>query len=249
MWKLRISGPDDQPSSFDLKEKSLSLGRSSENDLSYPHDPWLSRRHLQFEKQHDDTWCVRDCDTRNGTVINSKKLKAAEAIKAGDRISAGHLTIEVLDHDQTRSDNTLGIRRDVDNSELSGLMTSLEMTLGEEDACLRHSDDAKIFISSTFADLKDYRQAVFEAIVGSGLSSENMIFWSADERSPLQVSLDRVRQSDGLILIVAHRYGYVPDGSTYSITEQEYSAAREAGIPVFAFLIDDELPWPPQHID
>ena len=107
----------------------------------------------------------------------------------------------------------------------------------------------RIFISSTFVDLKAYRQAVYDSVIGSELAADNMIYWSADERSPTNVSIDRVRQSDAVILLLAHRYGYVAEGAQRSITEQEYEAAKAAKIPVLAFLIDEAIPWPPQHIE
>jgi serine/threonine-protein kinase PknK len=107
----------------------------------------------------------------------------------------------------------------------------------------------RIFISSTYSDLLEYRQAASAAIVGLGHQSDDMELWSADNRSGAQYSVDRVLQSDVLLLVLAHRYGKVPDGEKFSITELEYLAARDAGIPVLAFFVDPELPWPPQDID
>src|ERR1022692_370135 len=54
--------------------------------------------------------------------------------------------------------------------------------------------------------------------------------------------------ADAVICIVAHRYGYVPpvelggDGER-SITWLEVDAAKSAGKPVFAFLVDPKAPW------
>jgi uncharacterized protein DUF4062 len=62
-------------------------------------------------------------------------------------------------------------------------------------------------------------------------------------------SLDEIQQSDALVGIYAHRYGYVPAGQLVSITEREYDFARVQGKPVFCFLIDDEQPWIPKFID
>ncbi|MBV8569094.1 MAG: SpoIIE family protein phosphatase, partial [Acidobacteriaceae bacterium] len=78
----------------ELRKPTLSLGRSADNDLAYPDDPWLSRYHLCFE-QHDSAWFVKDCASRNGTVVNATSLKVPHKIRTGDRIYAGHLTIEV----------------------------------------------------------------------------------------------------------------------------------------------------------
>jgi serine phosphatase RsbU (regulator of sigma subunit) len=92
--ELLISGPEGSSTKVELRKATLSLGRSADNDLAYPDDPWLSRYHLCFE-QHDATWFVKDCASRNGTVVNATSLKAPHKIRSGDRIYAGHLTIEV----------------------------------------------------------------------------------------------------------------------------------------------------------
>jgi serine phosphatase RsbU (regulator of sigma subunit) len=92
--ELVIIGPDGDSKTVPLTRSVLSLGRSSENDLSYPNDPWLSRNHLRFELRGSD-WIVADCQSRNGTVLNHLPLREPQALSAGDRIYAGHLTIEV----------------------------------------------------------------------------------------------------------------------------------------------------------
>jgi hypothetical protein len=107
----------------------------------------------------------------------------------------------------------------------------------------------RIFISSTFEDLREYREATFAAIRSLGHAAEDMLTWSADERTPLTVSLDRVRHSDVVVLLVAHRYGTPPPGKRISITEAEYRAARDAGVPVLAFFLDESVPWPPAFIE
>jgi hypothetical protein len=55
-------------------------------------------------------------------------------------------------------------------------------------------------------------------------------------------------EADAVICIVAHRYGYVPprelggDGERF-ITWLEVDAAKRAGKPVFAFLVDPRASW------
>jgi Domain of unknown function (DUF4062)/Protein kinase domain len=106
-----------------------------------------------------------------------------------------------------------------------------------------------IFISSTFADLTRYREVVHSAIRRLQNHAEDMIYWSADERQAAVASVDKVNQADLLILIVAHRYGSIPANDTRSFVELEYSAAREKGLPVLAFFIEPDYPWPPDYID
>lgn len=111
------------------------------------------------------------------------------------------------------------------------------------------ANNLRVFISSTFSDLQEHRQAVFDALQGLGVQGDNMVYWSADERSGATLSVDRVGACDALLLLVAHRYGHVPEGATASITEQEYLEARRREIPVLAFFLDERVAWPPDRID
>ncbi len=107
----------------------------------------------------------------------------------------------------------------------------------------------RVFVSSTYEDLKEYREAAFRAIHSLLGYSDDMIFWSADERDAATVSTERVKQCDLVILLLAHRYGYIPPGEKHSITELEYRTAKKSNIPTLAFLIDEETPWPPMYIE
>ena len=106
----------------------------------------------------------------------------------------------------------------------------------------------RVFISSTFSDLEEYRQAAFVAIQSLGAHGDDMIYWSADERSGTQHSVERIKQCDVVILLLAHRYGYVAEGESFSVTEMEYLVARNANIPILAFFLDESQPWPPDRI-
>lgn len=101
----------------------------------------------------------------------------------------------------------------------------------------------RIFISSTFTDLEIYRAVVHSAIQKMDGHAEDMVYWSADERAPAAASVARVRSSDLVILLVAHRYGTIPPGETQSIVELEYQAAIDNDIPVLAFFVDPAHPW------
>jgi phosphoserine phosphatase RsbU/P len=92
--ELFISGPDGSSKVVELRKDRLSLGRSGDNDLAYPEDPWLSRYHLCFEREQE-RWLVKDCASRNGTILNTTALKQPHQVKPGDKIYAGHLIIEV----------------------------------------------------------------------------------------------------------------------------------------------------------
>lgn len=119
----------------------------------------------------------------------------------------------------------------------------------EEASMPNGSEFLRVFISSTFEALRDYRQAAFQAIHALGGYSDDMVYWSAEEREAQEVSAGRVRQCDVVILLVAHRHGFVPSGSEWSVTEAEYRTARKAQIPVLAFFLDETVPWPPAQVD
>jgi sigma-B regulation protein RsbU (phosphoserine phosphatase) len=78
----------------------VTLGRSRDADLSYPDDVALSRHHLAFEKS-GDSWVLRDLGSKNGTILNSLPVTAPKRLQPGDRVVAGHLTIDFCSAKQT----------------------------------------------------------------------------------------------------------------------------------------------------
>lgn len=107
----------------------------------------------------------------------------------------------------------------------------------------------RVFVASTYTDLLEYRAAATRAILIASGSPEDMLYWPAEGSEPLEVSLRRLRASDLVILILAHSYGAVAAETEKSITEHEFDAATEAGIPMLAFSIDPEHPWPPKFVE
>jgi phosphoserine phosphatase RsbU/P len=75
-----------------LQGARVTLGRSSENDLTYPDDPVLSRRHINFDFDGQNWW-VEDLNTTNGTLVNGARLAGRHQLSVGDTISAGRLTL------------------------------------------------------------------------------------------------------------------------------------------------------------
>ncbi len=91
--ELLIHAPDGRVSKMQLNGSRLAVGRSSGVDLSFAEDTGLSRQHFVIESQGDDEWTIQDLGSKNGTFVNNIPLKARLALKPGDRITAGHLTI------------------------------------------------------------------------------------------------------------------------------------------------------------
>jgi tetratricopeptide (TPR) repeat protein len=98
----------------------------------------------------------------------------------------------------------------------------------------------KVFISSTYKDLIDYRSAAIRAVEGTNYQASKMEVFGARPDEPLHASLKEVEESDLFIGIYALRYGFIPEGEDISITESEYVHAKKIGRPIYCFLLDEE---------
>lgn len=107
----------------------------------------------------------------------------------------------------------------------------------------------RIYISSTYEDLKDMREGVYHALRTMGhdvIAMEDLI---ATDKRPLDKCLADVSQCDIYIGIYAWRYGYIPPDQEKSITELEYREAVRTKKPCLLFLLDEEAPWPTKLTD
>lgn len=105
-----------------------------------------------------------------------------------------------------------------------------------------------IFLSSTSEDLRDHRSTVSDALARLGQFVVRMETFGAKPNKPLAACREEVAQSDALIVVVGHRYGWIPskadggDGKR-SITWWEVQWALDAKKPVYAFMIDPKVAW------
>jgi len=107
----------------------------------------------------------------------------------------------------------------------------------------------KIFISSTFLDLQEYRRVAIDAVNRQQCRPLAMEFFGAQPKEPTAVCEEDVRACDLLVGIYAHRYGFVPAGQEKSITQREYELARELARPCLCFIVQKDFGWNPQHIE
>ena len=106
-----------------------------------------------------------------------------------------------------------------------------------------------VFVSSTYLDNVDRRKIVMEAINDAGMIPIAMERFGAAEEQVVDYCLGKVREADILVGIIAHKYGWQPDGSEKSITELEYQAAKDLPIPRLMFVIDPKLPFTVEDCD
>lgn len=109
----------------------------------------------------------------------------------------------------------------------------------------------KVFIGSTSNDLKAYRQAALSICETqiADFAPIAMEQFGAYDTSSVELCLRKVREADVYVGIFAHRYGYIPQNETRSITEMEFDEASRIGISRLCFIIDPEYPWNPKFIE
>ena len=86
-----------------------------------------------------------------------------------------------------------------------------------------------VYISSTYEDLKNFRQATINCVVSLAdyYTPVSMEFYDAEDVHFVQKCERDVEACKIYILILGKRYGYIPKGFTKSITEIEYEKALE----------------------
>ena len=110
----------------------------------------------------------------------------------------------------------------------------------------------RVYISSTYKDLKEHREAVGRALRKMNYEVHCMEDYVAtDERTDDRCKND-VANCDFYVGILALRYGWSAPGSEISITEQEYREARSRPEKTrcLMFLLDENAAdWPVRWID
>lgn len=110
----------------------------------------------------------------------------------------------------------------------------------------------KVYLSSTFQDLRDHREAVDRTLRRMGHDVIGMEQYAAEGSQPVERCLRDVRIADVYVLMLGWRYGYVPGANNpegLSVTELEYREAERDGKTILAFLLNPETPWPPNLMD
>jgi hypothetical protein len=96
---------------------------------------------------------------------------------------------------------------------------------------------AKVYVSSTVADLERERRAIMDWLVAAGHQPVHSYLPSSD--TVRDSCLDDVDACDLYVLILGHRYGFQPeDGNPdgLSITHVEFRRAGQSGVPRIALL-------------
>ena len=106
----------------------------------------------------------------------------------------------------------------------------------------------QVFVSSTYADLRNERDHVFQTLMKMDCIPAGMELFPAMDEEQLAFIKRVIDDCDYYILIIGGRYGSTaPDGVSY--TEKEYDYAIEKGLKVLAFLHKDPGKIPMEKSD
>lgn len=98
----------------------------------------------------------------------------------------------------------------------------------------------QVFVSSTYIDLIEERQAAVEAILSSGHIPAGMELFSAGDESQMTVIERWIDESDVYLLILGGRYGSIDKKTDKSYTHLEYEYALKRNKPLFAVVISQK---------
>lgn len=107
----------------------------------------------------------------------------------------------------------------------------------------------KVFISSTYDDLKEYRAAAIEVVNDFQCVVLAMEHLKSRPQKPKKVCDKEVMGCNIFVGIYAHRYGFTPKGEEKSITQLEYELAKKEGKDCLCFIVDREHPWKRSFIE
>ena len=98
----------------------------------------------------------------------------------------------------------------------------------------------QIFVSSTFADLQQERQAVMQALLSLDHFPAGMELFPASDEDQWALIKGVIDDSDYYVLVIGGRYGSTADDGI-SYTEMEFEYAKATKKPILAFIHQNEL--------
>lgn len=98
----------------------------------------------------------------------------------------------------------------------------------------------QVFVSSTFDDLIEERQAAVEAILTAGHIPAGMELFAAGDESQMDAIKQWIDESDVFLLILGGRYGSIEQITGKSYIQLEYEYALQLGKPLFSCVIKED---------
>ena len=94
----------------------------------------------------------------------------------------------------------------------------------------------RVFISSTYEDMKDYRSAATDAMTNIQAIPMGMERFTAAVQPVIDRCYEEIRQCQFCVSIIGFRYGSLYKDSGLSYSELEFNEAERLGIPILVFI-------------
>lgn len=117
------------------------------------------------------------------------------------------------------------------------LTTQHKTRAGEQK--LKMKKKIQVFVSSTYLDMKEERQAAVQAILNAGHIPAGMELFAAGNESQWETIKQWIDESDAFMLILGGRYGSLEPDSQKSYIELEYRYAMDTGKPLFSVVASE----------
>lgn len=98
----------------------------------------------------------------------------------------------------------------------------------------------QVFVSSTYTDLIEERQAAVEAILTAGHFPAGMELFTAGDESQMDAIKQWIDESDIYLLVLGGRYGSIDLKTGKSYTHLEYEYALQQEKPLFACVLTEQ---------
>lgn len=110
------------------------------------------------------------------------------------------------------------------------------LKINEENIDMKNRRKFSIFISSTYEDLKEERQALIGVALENNFIPVGMEQFHAAPTSQWNVITKMIDECDFYLLVIGSRYGSIDEETGISYTEKEYNYAKTKGLPVLVLI-------------
>jgi hypothetical protein len=181
-------------------------------------------------------------------IVSQIHVAGKDNIVAGGDVQARDITISINDKKEIAVEERSILVRGSGNIVASGDIEAKEIHIhvhgpeyddrGQQVPVQRKELIA--MISSTAIDLPEHRRKAIDACLRAQVRPNAMEYLPAVGKDAVEVSVKMVDESDIYVVVLGFRYGTIPNGSDFSVTEIEYDRATKRGIPILGFLMDDD---------
>ena len=96
-WALMVDRGKRKGMIIPIQKSPFKIGRDDDCQLRTS-NPYVSHRHCELLAE-DDKFVVRDCNSTNGTFINSQRVEGQVELHEGDRLKIGSMAFVVCQED------------------------------------------------------------------------------------------------------------------------------------------------------